>query len=87
MLVFSCHTDLVSKNVTVTLSGEVARWLRQKAAAESTSVSRLVSRMLENQMRLGDEYWHAYERWKMIGSIAGIDAGARLSREDAHQRR
>jgi hypothetical protein len=84
--VVSCHTVVVLRKVTITLSEAVARWARQKAAAENTSVSRLVGRMLENQMRLSDEYWRACERWRKIGSIAGIDAAARLSREDAHER-
>ncbi len=75
------------KNVTITLSEEVARWARKKAAEENTSVSKLVGRILENQMRLGDEYWRAYERWKQIGAIKGIDAARRFSRDEAHGRR
>lgn len=82
----SCHTVVVLIKVTITLSEEAARWSRQKAAAENTSVSRLVGRMLESKTRLSDEYWRAYERWKKIGSIAGIDAAARPSREDAYER-
>jgi hypothetical protein len=76
----------VLKNITITVDEEVARWARRKAAEESTSVSRLVGRILENQMRMTDEYWRAYARWKRIGSIAGIDAARRLSRDEAHAR-
>jgi hypothetical protein len=76
----------VQKNLTITVSQEAARWARLKAAEENTSVSRLVGRMIENQMRLGDEYWRAYERWKKIGGIKGIDARKRMSRDDAHAR-
>ncbi|MEK7403510.1 MAG: hypothetical protein AAB225_00235 [Acidobacteriota bacterium] len=65
----------------------MARWSRRKAAEENTSVSRLVGRMLENQMRVSDEYWRAYRRWKKIGGIKGIDAAGRLTREEAHARR
>ncbi len=65
----------------------VARWIRRKAAQESISLSKLVSRMLENQMRMSGEYWRAFERWERIGSIKGIDANRRLSREQAHKRR
>ncbi len=83
----SCYTGFVLKNVTITLSEEVARWARKKAAEENTSVSKLVGRILENQMRLGDEYWRAYERWKQIGAIKGVDAARRLSRDEAHGRR
>jgi hypothetical protein len=77
----------VLKNVTITVSEEVARWARKKAAEENTSVSRLVGRMLENQMRVSDQYWQAYQRWKKIGNLPGIDAAGRLSREEAHERR
>lgn len=83
----SCYTEFVLKNVTITLSEEVARWARKKAAEENTSVSRLVGRMLENQMRASDEYWQAYKRWKKIGNLPGIEAAGRLSREEAHERR
>lgn len=74
------------RNTTITVSEEVARSARRKAAEENTSVSKLVDRMLEKQMRLGDDYWRAYARWKRLGSIKGIGAAGRLSREQAHQR-
>lgn len=76
----------MQKNLTITVSQEAARWARLKAAEENTSVSRLVGQMIESQMRLGDEYWRAYERWKKIGGIKGIDARKRMSRDDAHAR-
>ena len=75
------------KNITITVSEDAAKWARKKAAEENTSVSKLVGRMLENQMRVSDEYWSAYERWKKIGNIKGINAANRLSREQAHGRR
>lgn len=75
------------RNITITVSQEAARWARRKAAEENTSVSKLVGRLLENQMRLSDEYWQAYQEWKQIGEIRGIDAAGRLSREAAHARR
>jgi hypothetical protein len=77
----------VLKNVTITLSEEAAHWARKKAAEENTSVSKLVGQMLEDQMRQNDDYWRAYEGWKKIGSIPGIDAAHRLSREEANARR
>jgi Glu-tRNA(Gln) amidotransferase subunit E-like FAD-binding protein len=49
----------VLKNVTSTVTEEAACWARKKAAEENTSVSKLVGRMLENQMRMGDEYKRA----------------------------
>ena len=81
------YTDTVLKNVTITLTEEAGFWARKRAAEENTSVSKLVSSMLENQMRQSDGYWRAYRKWKKIGGIKGIDAPHRLSREDAHARR
>jgi len=77
----------VLKNVTITLSEETAHWARKKAAEENTSVSKLVGRMLEEQMRRTDDYWRAYARWKKIGPIPGMDASERGSRESIHERR
>ena len=83
----SCYTEFVLKNITITVSEEAAKWARKKAAEENTSVSKLVGRMLESQMRTSDDYWRAYDRWKKIGTIKGINAAGRLSREQAHERR
>jgi len=76
----------VLKNITITVSEEAAQWARKKAAEENTSVSKLVGRMLEDQMRVSDEYWRAYRRWKRIPSI-DLDAAHRLRRDEAHARR
>jgi hypothetical protein len=73
--------------MTITVSEEAARWARKKAAEENTSVSRLVGKMLEDQMRRTDEYWKAYEKWKKIKPISGLDAAHRLTREEANARR
>ena len=83
----SCYTEFMLKNMTITVSEEAARWARRKAADENTSVSKLVGRMLEDQMRQTDEYWAAYEKFKRIKPIPGIDAAHRLTREEAHERR
>ena len=87
VLVCSCYTDTVLKNVTITLTEEAALWARKKAAEENTSVSKLVGSMLEDRMRQSDGYWRAYRKWKRIGDFKGMDASHRLSREDAHARR
>ncbi len=71
--------------MTITVSEEAARWARRKAADENTSVSRLVGRMLEDQMRLTDEYWRAYEEVRRIRNLR-LGAGRRLTREEAHGR-
>ena len=83
----SWYTGFVLKNMTITVSEEAARWARKKAAEENTSVSKLVGRMLEDQMRRTDEYWKAYEKWKKIKPIPGLDAAHRLTREEANARR
>ena len=75
------------KNVTITLPEEVAHWARRKAADEDISVSKLVARILEEQMRRGDEYWRAFAQWKKLESIPGVDARRRMSRGEAHARR
>jgi len=73
--------------MTITVSEETALWARRKAAEENTSVSKLVGRMLEEQMRKTDEYWRAYETWKKVKPIKGFDASKRLSRAELYERR
>ena len=82
----SCYTDFVLKNVTITLPEEVAHWARMRAADENTSVSRLVGKILEAQMRKSDDYQEAYRRWRELKPM-DIDAEHRLTREEAHARR
>lgn len=82
-----CYIDFVLKRITITVSEEAARWARKKAAEENTSVSKLVGRMLEDQMRGNDDYWRAYEQWKKLKPIPGLDASHRLTREEANERR
>jgi hypothetical protein len=77
----------VLKNVTITVTEEVALWARRKAAEENTSVSKLVGRMLEERMRRTDEYWRAYEKWKKMKPIRGFDASKRLPRDEIYDRR
>jgi hypothetical protein len=43
--------------------------------------------MLERQMRLTDDYWHAFEHWKSNRTLAGVGAAQRMSREETHARR
>jgi hypothetical protein len=76
----------VLRNVTITLSEEAAAWARRKAADENTSVSRLVGQMIERQMHHDDDYADAYRQWKKLAPM-NLDAGRRLSREDANSRR
>lgn len=75
------------RNITITVSEEAARWARLRAAEESTSVSKLVGRLLEEQMRRTDDYARAYQRLKRLKPVPGFDASKRLSRADLHERR
>ena len=84
---FSCYPDFVAKNVTIRISDEAVLWARRQAVEQNTSVSRMVGEMLERQMRLGDEYWRAFDHWKSNRPLTGIGAAERLSREDVHERR
>ena len=77
----------MSRNVTIRISDEAVLWARRQAAEKDTSLSRLVGEMLEREMRLGDEYWRAFDHWKSNRPLAGIGAAQRLSREDVHERR
>jgi hypothetical protein len=73
--------------MTITVTEEVALWARRKAAEENTSVSKLVGRMLEDEMRKTDEYWRAYEKVKKIKPIPGFDASKRWTRAELYERR
>jgi len=84
--VCSCYTGTVLRNVTITLPEEVAHWARMRAAEENTSVSRLVGKILEAQMRQSDDYQEAYRRWQELKPM-NLDAEHRLTREEAHARR
>jgi hypothetical protein len=77
------------KKITVTLDPELANWARKKATDEDISLSKLVSRLLEKEMRASDSYWRAYEEWKRLPRDLGgaIDASQRYTRDEAHERR
>jgi hypothetical protein len=66
----------VPKRITITLDIEVLQWARRKAADENTPVSKLVSRLLEKEMRSSDSYWRAYEEWKRLDRDLGVPIDA-----------
>ncbi len=51
------------KNVTVSLDPEVARWARVRAAERDISVSRLLSELLQSEMRREVQYETAMREW------------------------
>jgi hypothetical protein len=72
-----------------TLDPELAHWARKKATDEDISLSKLVSRLLEKEMRASDYYWRAYEEWKRLPRDLGvpIDTSQRMTRDEVHERR
>lgn len=75
------------RNITVKLADETALWARRKAAEENTSVSRLLSAILEREMRLTDDYRRAFEHWKTHRPLATSGAAERMTRDQVHERR
>ena len=75
------------KKITITLSDEVARWLRVKVAENERSVSKWLAELLEGMQRQEDEYEVAMKRflarkpWKM----EWVD-GRKPTREELHDR-
>jgi hypothetical protein len=53
----------VLKNVTITADEKVLKWARHEAVDKGISVSKLVSQILEKEMRSKDAYWRAYDSW------------------------
>jgi hypothetical protein len=76
----------VLKNVTITADEKVLRWARHQAAEKGVSVSKFLGTMLEDEMRRADSYWKAFENWKRLKPITGLDASKRMTREQAHDR-
>jgi len=73
------------KNVTVSLKEDVARWARIEAARRDSSVSRLISEMLEEKMEQQDSYERAMRRALARKPFLSTD-GVYLSRKEVHDR-
>lgn len=54
------------KNVTITVTEEVARWARIEAARRGTSVSRMVGEMLRERMEHEHSYREAREAFRSV---------------------
>lgn len=74
------------KRVTITLSEHMALWARRRAAEESISVSKLVGRIIEDQMRLSNEYELGLAEWRRLKPVAGASDCARMTRQETHDR-
>lgn len=73
------------KNVTITLTEDVARWARIKAAEEDSSVSQIVGEMLRREMQRRDRFDQARREFLRIGTSV-ISDSPYPRREDLHDR-
>ncbi len=73
------------RNLTITVDEAAAEWARIQAAKKDMSVSRLVGRLIEEQMKREDEYARAMEE-SMARKPFGKSTGKLLSREEVHDR-
>jgi hypothetical protein len=76
----------VLKNVTITADEKVLKWARHEAIEKGISLSKLVSQILEEQMRQKDDYWQAFERWKKIKPVPFKEPIGKIDREKIHER-
>ena len=73
--------------MTITVSEEVARWARIRAAERDTSVSRLVAELLEAQMASEGEYDRARASFLGRGPETLKETGASYpARDELHER-
>ena len=76
------------KNVTITLDGKTAAWVRVYAARHNMSVSRLVGEMLQERMGENREYEQAMRRFLSKPPVRLKKAGQRYaSRDELHERK
>ena len=75
------------KNLTISVDEKVARWARVWAAKRGSSVSRLVGKLLEEQMQHEQGYANAMRRDLARAPHQLKEAGASYpSREELHDR-
>lgn len=76
------------KNVTVSIPEEVYRRARLKAAAENTSVSKVVSRFLESYGAEEERIAAARAQMEtLFRKVKGFGVGKKIPREEIHARR
>ena len=75
------------RNITIALDDETARWARIEAARQDMSVSRLVSNLLQENMRRNGTYEVAMQRYLSMPSRSLNEAGGPYpTREEIHDR-
>jgi predicted CopG family antitoxin len=76
------------KNITLSVSEDVYRRARLKAAAENTSLSRVVSRFLEDYGAEEERIAAARAQMEtLFRKVKGFGVGKKIPREEIHARR
>jgi hypothetical protein len=76
------HYICVMKNVTITLDEKVARWARIHAAKQDTSLSRLISALLEEKMNEENAYQSAMQSYLAQPPQRLKETGSRYPRRE-----
>jgi hypothetical protein len=81
--------------VSITIDEGLLDWVCKKAGSDGTSLSELISRLIEREIRacqhdglVPDSYWRAYEEWKKLDRDLGVpfDASKRFKRDEIYDR-
>jgi predicted nucleic acid-binding Zn ribbon protein len=74
------------RNITISLEDRVARWVRVWAAKHDTSVSKLLSHMLEEKMEVEEEYSAAMKQFLGRTPVLLKKSGRYPTRDSLHER-
>ena len=74
------------KKITVSMSEDLARWARGWAAENETSVSGLLSQLLQEKRERESRYQTAYQEFLAERPVALSDGSAYPSRESLYER-
>ena len=81
------YTDHVAtRNVTITLDEDTARWVRVEAAKQDMSISKLVARMLRSKMAEDQGYEASMGSFLSRGPRVLKHRGGYPTRDDLHDR-
>ena len=74
------------KNITVSMPEDLARWARVWAAENETSVSGLLSQLLQEKRERESRYQSAYQEFLAEKPVLLSDGSAYPSRESLYER-
>ena len=74
------------RNVTISLSDDVARWARIWAAEHDTSISAMLARLLREKMEQESRYGEAMKEFLSIEVREISDGSGYPARESLHKR-